>query len=61
MPDGLTVEQQRSYDNGLRIFARWIARAYIKERNERKSAANNALSDTARGEKDQVKDNGHLF
>ena len=31
MQDGLTLEQKRSYENGIRIFARWIARAYIKD------------------------------
>ena len=30
MPDELTAEQ-KDYENGIRIFARWIARAYLKD------------------------------
>jgi hypothetical protein len=40
MQDELTPEQQRSYENGIRIFARWIARAYIKDVTEQKLAMN---------------------
>ena len=31
MPDELTAEQ-KAYENGIRIFARWIARAYIRDK-----------------------------
>lgn len=37
MQDGLTPEQRRSYENGIRIFARWIARAYIKDVTEQRA------------------------
>jgi hypothetical protein len=40
MQNELTPEQKRSYENGVRIFARWIARAYIKDVTEQKLAMN---------------------
>jgi hypothetical protein len=51
----LTAEQKRSYDNGIRIFARWIARAYISDMTEQEQAMNEAGKNIVK-EKD---DNGN--
>ncbi len=40
MQNELTAEQKRAYDNGVRIFARWIARAYIRDMTDQKSTMN---------------------
>jgi len=55
MQDELTAEQQRSYDNGIRIFARWIARAYLKDMTDRNSAVNESRTNPA----EEKEDNGN--
>ena len=52
MQDELTAEQKRSYDNGIRIFARWIARAYIRDMTDQTSARNESETNLEEEEKD---------
>ena len=55
MQDELTAEQKRSYDNGIRIFARWIARAYIRDMTDQNSAMNESETNL----EEEKKDNGN--
>jgi len=53
--DELTAEQKSSYENGIRIYARWIARAYVKDIAQQKLAKSNA----ERNLEEEKKDNGN--
>ena len=55
MQNDLTAEQMRSYENGIRIYARWIARAYIKDMTQQKLAQSNV----ERSIEEERQDNGH--
>jgi len=57
--DELTAEQKRSYDNGIRIFARWIARAYVRDVTEQDLAMNEVETNIAK-EKDDNGDQGRI-
>ena len=59
MQDELTAEQKRSYDNGIRIFARWIARAYVRDVTEQDLAMNEVETNIAK-EKDDNGDQGRI-
>ena len=50
MQDELKAEQERSYEEGLRIYARWIVRAYMRSMAERKAKTSLDIANTSKEE-----------